>query len=874
MIKANPLFSDAVVESLTYLDAVDPPRWAGQLKLSNSCRPIDVVIFHINGQYRAIPAHCPHEGYDLRHCALQDGSLLICPAHNQHFDLNSCGFHTKAHQGQFLVSLNETDAFAREHKRDSDNAKTIDQLHEETEKLRLANIKQERQILVITQSMDAMLSESEQQKLKLKEKADQQQALTRFVDSIMDTLDDLLFVIDNQGFIRRINTTVQQELGFTEAELLGVNIDTLLPVNEQQLLAKHLPVLPWPTRSVLLETVQLNQYYSGEHQLLNKNQKLPGCVYWLKSSLLHSQQGKMEGAVVSALNIAELKDREVQLRLSAKVFENSSEAIFITDTDGTILEVNAAFCLITGYKRSEAIGQNTRLLKSDLHDQAFFERMWAALLSKGFWKGEIWDKRKDGELCPMLLTINAVNNEQGELTHYVSIATDINHQKQTEQELKQLAYYDVLTSLPNRSLFRDRLEKEMLFAKRKNHRLALLFLDLDNFKNINDTIGHWAGDSVLQIIAARIQGCLRKSDTVARLSGDEFTIILPGLSVTAVASELAQQLIDIITRPIQLQEHTVYIGASIGIALFPDDGMDFYTLTKHADTAMYASKMKGRGTFQYFEAGMNETARQRILLDSALRLAIERQEFQLYYQPKADCARKRITGAEALIRWWRPGAGMMQPDNFVAILEETGLILPIGKWILKTACLQANLWAPKLAGFRMAINLSPRQLLADDFIATLDEILAETGTNPKWIELEVTENLVMHDTKKATERLQQIRARGIDVAMDDFGTGYSSLSYLRILPIQTLKIDRSFIQAYNGDPDSNEAAFIKTIISLGKVLNMSVIAEGTETEAQLQLLQACDCHQFQGYYLSPALSAEEFQKRWLSKRIAEPSKNG
>lgn len=864
----SPNLRDAVVESLTLIDTAEPPRWTGHLRLPGAHRPIDILVFNIQDEHWACPALCPHEGYDLTHCSLLNGNTLVCPAHSLRIDLKTSGFRVKEHGGQFLVSLDEANLFGTTENQieaisgDKDT-ETLVQLREEIDNLRLANLIQERQILVITQSMDAMLNESEQQKGKLKEKAEQQQTLSRFVDRIMDSMEDLLFVIDTEGRIRRLNTAVERELGLSEAELLGTGIDDLLSAAELQQLAKHLPVLPWSIRSVLLEIVRLNGYYTGEHALLGKNRDQPKAIYWLKSGLLHSEQGKLEGAVVTALNITELKNRETRLRLSAKVFENSSEAIFITDPQGTIMEVNTAFCAITGYERFEVLGQNTRLLKSKLHDQAFYEGLWQSLLSKGVWKGEIWNLCKNGEYCPMLLSINAVTDEQSQLTHYVAIFSDISQQKQTEQELKQLAYYDVLTHLPNRFLFKDRFEHEIFLAQRNNTRLALFFLDLDHFKNINDSLGHWAGDRLLQIIATRIQGCLRKTDTVARLGGDEFTIILPGLAGIGDATELARKLVDAMTQPVQIKDHTVYIGASIGIAVFPDDGNDFYTLTKHADTAMYASKAKGRGMFQYFEAGMNEAARQRLLLENALRLAIEQEEFQLYYQPKADCALSRITGAEALVRWRRPGFGMIPPDRFIAIAEETALIIPLGTWILKTACLQAAAWVQKRPGFRVAINLSPRQLLADDFIAVLDRILAETHTDPEWIELEVTESLVMHDIEKATERLRQIRERGIHVAMDDFGTGYSSLSYLQKLPIQTLKIDRSFIQTYTGDPDSNQAAFIKTIVSLGQVLAMKVVAEGIETESQLALLQSYGCHEIQGYYLSPPLPADEFQRRWI-----------
>lgn len=873
MSRQSSSFRDVIVESVIFFDSVDPPRWKGRLQLPGTHRPIDILIFNIQGEFKAVPAFCPHEGYDLTYCPLSNGNSLVCPAHGRSIDLNIAEFRIKEYEGQFLASLNETCQLeVADNISGSGDSETMLRLQEEIDKLRLANLKQERQILVITQSMDAMLSESEQQKVRLQHKANQQQDLNRFVDRVMDTMDDLLFVIDTEGRIQRLNTGVERELGFTDTELLGTGIDDLLAPAERHYLAGHLPALPWLISSVLLETVRLKGYYTGEHELLGKNPDSSKAIYWLKSSLLHSKQGKLEGAVVTALNITELKNRETRLRLSAKVFNNSSEAIFITDPQGTILEVNAAFCAITGYERSEVLGQNPRMLKSKLHDRSFYKHLWQSLLNDGEWKGEIWDRRKNGEFCPMLLSINAVTDKLGQLTHYVAISTDISHQKQTEHELKQLAYYDVLTNLPNRFLFKDRFEHEICLAQRNNARIALFFLDLDHFKNVNDSLGHWAGDNLLKIIAMRIQNCLRKTDTVARMGGDEFTIILPGLIGITDATELARKLVAAMTKPVQIKDYTVFVGVSIGIAIFPDDGNDFDTLTKHADTAMYAAKAKGRGMFQYFEAGMNEAAHQRLSLENALRLAIEQDEFQLYYQPKADSALSRITGAEALVRWRRPGFGIIPPDRFIPIAEETALIIPLGKWILKTACLQANEWADQQEGFRIAINLSPLQLLADDFIAILDRILEETHTNPEWIELEVTEGLVMHDIEKATERLQQIQARGIHIAMDDFGTGYSSLSYLQKLPIQTLKIDRSFISAYNDDPASNEAAFIKTIVSLGQVLSMKVVAEGVETEAQLALLQSYGCDEIQGYYLSMPLPADEFQRRWIDYGIVELSK--
>ncbi|HEY8096450.1 MAG TPA: diguanylate cyclase, partial [Methylobacter sp.] len=562
MSRQSPSFRDVIVESVIFLDSVNPPRWKGRLQLPGEHRAIDILIFNIQDEFKAVPALCSHEGYDLTCCPLSNGNSLVCPAHGQCLDLKITEFSVQKHEGQFLVSLNEISQLeTTENVSGSGDSETVlIKLREEIDELRLANLKQERQILVITQSMDAMLRESEQQRANIQDKANQQDALSRFVDRVMDTMDDLLFVIDTEGRIRQLNTGVERELGFSEAELLETGIDDLLSPLEQQYLAENLPTLPWPIRSVLLENVRLNGCYTGEHELLGKNQGGPKAIYWLKSSLLHSEQGKLEGAVVTALNITELKDRETRLRLSAKVFDNSSEAIFITDPQGTILEVNAALCTITGYERSEMLGRNPRMLKSKLHDRTFYKHLWQSLLNEGEWKGEIWDRRKNGEFCPMLLSINAVTDKSGQLTHYVAISTDISHQKQTEQELKQLAYYDVLTSLPNRFLFKDRFEHEICLAQRNNTRLALFFLDLDHFKIVNDTLGHWAGDSLLKIIAARIQNCLRKTDTVARMGGDEFTIILPGLIGISDATELARKLVDSMTSPVQIKDHTVFVG--------------------------------------------------------------------------------------------------------------------------------------------------------------------------------------------------------------------------------------------------------------------------------------------------------------------------
>jgi len=830
----------------------------------------DILIFSNEGEFWALPAHCPHEGHDLTDCPLFDGGQLVCPVHGRRIELNMAALKVEVDNGRFKIPLSENGPYwicdnQYEPNRGDEDSEALRQMREEAEKLRLANLKQEKRILAITQSMDTMLKESEQQKAKLKETMGRQQALGRFIHRVLDTMDDVLIVIDAEGRIRQINRAAERQLGLSEDTWSGSPADELLSPEDRLSLAAQLPPLPWPLKSVLLETIRLHKSYSGEHRFSAPLRENPGSIYWLKGNLLHSEQGKLEGAVVTATDISDMKERETQLRLNAKVFQNTSEAIFITDLAGTILDVNEAFCAISGYRRSEVVGQNTRLLKSGLQEQAFYARMWKTLLTEGYWEGEIWDRRKNGEYFPMLLTINTVTDEKNRPTHYVAIARDISSLKHAEKQLEQMAYYDSLTGLPNRFLFKERFKHESVLAQRDGSKLAVCFIDLDNFKDVNDTLGHWAGDYLLKEVALRIQNCLRKTDTVARFGGDEFIVILSNIAEPAEPADIAQKLIDVVGNPIHIQNHQIFVGASIGIALFPDDGRDFTTLTKHADAAMYVSKAKGRRTFQYFEAHMKEEPRQRILMETQLRQAIEQEQFVLHYQPKVNCVSNRITGAEALIRWRHPERGIVSPNQFIPIAEETALIIPLGQWILRTACLQAKAWGDRLPDFRIAINLSAKQLLADNFIDFLDRILAETQTDPQLIELEITESLVMHDIEKATERLSRIRDRGIHIAMDDFGTGYSSLSYLQKLPVQTIKIDRSFIHAYAGDMTSEQAALIKTIVTLGQILNLKVVAEGVETREQLELLKFYGCHEIQGYYISPPLPEDEFGKRFIEQ---------
>jgi len=849
---------DAIVESVTFIDLTDPPRWKGRLQLSAERHPIDILIFNIESEFLAIPARCPHEGYDLTHCSLLNGNTLVCPAHGQCLDLKISKYRVKERDGQFLVSLNKTSQLElAENIFGNDDSETMRLLREEIDKLRLTSLKQEKKIHAITRSMDAMLCESEQQKIKFQTKANQQQDLSRFIDRVLDTIDDLLFVIDTEGQIRRLNIAVERELGLTEADLLGTGIDDLLPPAELQRLAGHLPTLHWPIRSVLLENIRLNGYYSGEHELLGKHWNNPHSLYWLKSSLLHSEQGKLEGAVVTALNITELKDKETELRLSAKVFE-SQESIVITDNKGIILRVNKAFTESTGYTEQESFGQKMNILKSGRHDTAFYEAMWKSLLSTCVWQGEIWDRRKNGEIYPKWLTITGLKNHEGKVTHYVGTHADITERKIAEEKIKLLAFYDPLTQLPNRRLLKDRLQHAINMERRNGRQLALLMLDLDRFKAVNDRLGHLAGDDLLQKVAARIMARLRAVDTVARWGGDEFVVLLEDIAQPEDAARIADEIIADLTKPFYLaQGDNVNIGASIGICLYPQHGNTPEILMDHADIALYQAKDAGRGCFAYFSEELTLAAKERMALETRLRNAIEQQELRVFYQPQVDIASGRIVGAEALVRWQDQLEGLIPPLRFIPLAEETGLIVEIGAWVLRETCQQGRKWLDAgLPALTLAVNVSPYQFHHSDICALVTAVLDDTGFPANQLELEITESGLMGNQDKAITILNSLHAQDVHLAIDDFGTGYSSLAYLKHFPIDILKIDKSFIDDIPFQLDDMEIA--ATIISMGHILGFKVLAEGVETPDQLAFLQKKGCDMYQGYIKSKPLPAHEF----------------
>jgi len=560
----------------------------------------------------------------------------------------------------------------------------------------------------------------------------------------------------------------------------------------------------------------------------------------------------------AAHSFLRLRENAKQLQIAASAFESAAEGVMIYDKERRIISVNKAFTRITDYTPSEAIGRDADFLRSGEHDAVFYEELWNEIRNTGSWQGEILRRRKDGAIYPEWRSISTVKDKTGETSHYVIVFTDISQLKQDKARLEFLAQHDALTRLPNRTLFEDRLQEALNRAHRHTSTVGLFFIDLDRFKDINDSLGHAVGDQLLQAVADRLKGCVRETDTVARLSGDEFTVLLDELRKSSDAAVAAEKLLAVLAQPFTLSGHELFISGSIGISCYPDDGNDTQTLLKNADAAMYRAKESGRNTYQFFSAEMNAHALEKLVMTNSLRLALERNEFVLHYQPVVDLATGKFNALEALVRWKHPELGMVPPVRFIPLAEESGLIVPIGEWVLKNACAQMKAWQTDgIAPQRMAVNLSARQFKQKDLTQRIVAILDETGLAPQCLELELTESMVMQDPAEAEKVLDQLHKMGISLAIDDFGTGYSSLSYLKQFPIDFLKIDRSFVRGTPDNPD--DVAITRAIIALAKSLDLWVIAEGVETEQQLAFLKAEGCEEAQGYLLSKPISTEELE---------------
>jgi diguanylate cyclase (GGDEF)-like protein/PAS domain S-box-containing protein len=566
-------------------------------------------------------------------------------------------------------------------------------------------------------------------------------------------------------------------------------------------------------------------------------------------------------------DISERKRIEQRLALAGQVFETASEGIMLTDAQNRIISVNPAFEVITGYPAAEVIGRDPKFLNAGLQGPDYYQAMWHGLQRDGRWEGEVWNRRKSGEPFAQRLSVTIIRDEWGHIKRHLAMFSDVTTQKRQAEEIEHQAGHDSLTGLPNRRLLADRMSQAIARAQRQSSQVGIMMLDLDGFKHINDTLGHRLGDLLLIETARRLVHCVRESDTVARVGGDEFMVVLPEIQSQNDLQTLATKINGHISEPFAIEGKDLFVSCSVGLTLFPDDGMDAGVLLTNADTAMYRAKSEGKNTSRFFTQDMQQHALERLRLENGLRRALRDGEFVLYYQPVIDLSNGALVKAEALIRWRDPERGLLEPTEFIPVAEDTGLIVPIGAWVLQAAVRQAAQWkTPAPPGFRVGINLSAPQFQRGDCAALLCDVLAAEGASPDQLVVEITESVFIGDKGDARRQLTEMKNLGIQVAIDDFGTGFSSLSYLKHFPIDTLKIDQSFV---NGIPDDAEdIALIEAMISMSRALGLAVIAEGIETEAQRSFLIGSGCRYGQGYLIGRPCPAGEFAERYLRNPIS------
>lgn len=637
---------------------------------------------------------------------------------------------------------------------------------------------------------------------------------------------------------------------------------TMLDTTKQQLINQHFADFVFDTDtdifysySLALASIHNKLPRSCELRLATKNNQ----PFWVKIDSEHHAALTL----LAVTDIRRLKAMETELILATTIFEGGEEAIMIASPNQIITKVNKAFMKVTGYSNVEAIGQKTTLLQSGKQNAVFYVQLWETLNKFHHWHGEIWNKRKNGEIYLVWLSIFEQRNAQHETENYIAIFSDATDRKIAESRIHFMAYYDALTGLANRALLYERLNAVIAKSVSDKAVFAVMILDLDHFKVINDSLGHNVGDELLKEIATRLLSCTRKEDTVARLGGDEFVILFSHLDrnrdhAAQKIATIAEKLRECVAKPVMIEGRALQVTVSIGVVI-NTDCVDASHLIKNADNALYSAKDLGRDNFQFFTEKMKITADFRLEIEQELRYALEHSQLELHYQPQVDIAEHRIYGAEALLRWHHPEKGLIAPDSFIPIAEQTGLIVLIGTWVLKTACLQIAEWnALKLSNplDYIAVNVSPRQFIQQDFVDLVINTINETGINANQLELELTEGVLIHNVEDALEKLQMLKAVGVRIAIDDFGTGYSSLNYLKRFPLDVLKIDKSFIDMVT--TDANDAAIVQTIITLAKSLQIRVLAEGVETEQQLAFLRSRGCDAFQGYLCSRPLTKEAF----------------
>ena len=685
-----------------------------------------------------------------------------------------------------------------------------------------------------------------------------QQTLVKLSQAVEQTA-DIVYITDLEGRIEYANPAFERLTGYDRHAVSGQTPRILKSGRHDNAFYQNL----WQT--ILA---------GGVFQDILTNKKENGTLYFEEKTItpLKDLQGRITHFISTGKDITERERALDELRESEQrfhgIFDQAAVGIALVALDGHWLRVNQKLCDIVGYPESEMLTlsfQDITYPEDKALDLAYTQR----LLANGIPHFSLEKRyvRKDGAVVWINLTVSLVRDAAGVPKYFITVTEDITRRKETEAKLTYLANHDALTGLANRTRLHDRLEQAIAVASRSGHAVAVLLLDLDRFKNINDSLGHDIGDRLLLAIADRLSDCVRSGDTVARLGGDEFVLVLGELDRPEDAASVAKQALAAVSRTLVIESHELTLSTSIGISLYPRDGGDASSLLKNADAALYRAKSVGRNVFQFYATEMNAHALERLTLENDLHHGLERNEFLLHYQPQVDADSGRIIGVEALLRWQPQGRAIVPPSGFLSLAEETGLILPIGEWVLRTACAQARAWAEMALPVRVAVNLSGVQFQQQDVVGMVARILAETGCNAQWLEIEVTESVLMEDTDQAAEILHTLKAMGIHLAIDDFGTGYSSLNYLKRFPIDTLKIDQSFVRDITTDPD--DAYIAEAVIALAHSLRMKVIAEGVETEEQLTFLRAHGCDHIQGYLYSKPVAAPEIEN-WL-RRSPVPS---
>ncbi len=665
---------------------------------------------------------------------------------------------------------------------------------------------------------------------------------------ILGSMRDTYFRTNREGLLTRVSASVQQLIGYKPEQVLGVNAADFYVNSEDNDAFEN--ILKAQNGTVLNYELPL-KHKNGHHVWVLTNAQ----YYFDKNNNIAGVEG-------TTRDVTERKQTELQMGKLSRALEQTADVVLITDRQGIIEYVNRSFVCTTGFTKQESIGRKTSILKSGEQSNEFYAGLWRTIINGEVFNDVFINKKKDGTIYHEQKTITPLKDSHGEITHFVATGKDITERMQTQQRLQFLAHHDALTELPNRALYLDRLEQAVTRAPWHGRLVAALFIDLDRFKTINDTLGHEVGDRLLQELGRRLLLSIREGDTVARLGGDEFAILLDDIASEKDVSGVAQKILDTLSPPFVIDGRDLYVTASIGISLYPNDGNQPGILLRNADIAMYRAKDLGKNNCQFYSADLSARAFERLTLENSLRHALEREEFVLYYQPQLNTELGKITGVEALIRWDHPEFGMIKPHDFVFLLEETGLIVPVGEWVLLTACKQLKQW--HLAGFadlHVSVNFSSRQCDEESIVEVVGRALLAGGIAPEFLELEITESLLMRNARSVVDALEQLSRMGVRLAIDDFGTGYSSLSYLKRFPIDTLKIDRSFVRDIATDPD--DVAIVKAIIAMGKTLKLRVVAEGVETTEQWNFLKQKNCDVVQGYLLNEPMSAASLEA-WLT----------